>query len=183
MGRELVKRISIRNDGKITVNSANSNWYPREYHTWEYTGTIEEAVKDILGNNLDIGTSCQGSFVEYLCSAIYEVSIKQYNKDVHGCIKDLRSIVYYSPQFDKVPPAEKAYNSYSEMMEILKDNIKAKRRNKNKFYISLNHGYLYKLPTGRLGSYKYTTVSNKTFPIVASIMSCEILKEARLIEL
>ena len=30
---------------------------------------------------------------------------------------------------------------------------------------------------------KYTTVSNKTFPIVASIMSCEILKEARLIEL
>ena len=33
MGRELVKRISIRNDGKITVNSADSNWYPREYHT------------------------------------------------------------------------------------------------------------------------------------------------------
>lgn len=183
MGRELVKRISIRNDGKITVNSADSNWYPREYNTWEYTGSIEDIVKDILGNSLDVGTSCQGSFVEYLCSAIYEVSVKQYDKDVHSCIKDLRDVVYYSPKYEEIPPTEKAYNSYSEMMEILKDNIKTKRKNKNKFYVSLSHGYLYKPPTGKLKNYKYTSVLSKTFSIVAAVMSCDCLYGAKLIEL
>ena len=174
MSRELVKRISVKNGNKITVNSACSNVYPKTYETWEYTGSIHELIWDILGSNLDVYPQTKGKFIDYFAMGILEISKRYYGGDVEECYQGVKKNVWYSPEFDddtkKPTPNDK--KSLKELVSWIEKCIKNNTKIDDKrYYVKLkNDSYLAQTPK-RNGSYEYSYGCCKDFSISEAVIS------------
>lgn len=128
MSYELVSNVGFKkSDGKITVSSYCNNVWPKKTRTFEYAGDLafdeklECLIKDVIGNNLKLLSSCDCVFSRAYAFALKDIA-KEEGLSLKEFYDDIMKVVWYLEDFDdpKFAPSNKTYERFKRVCEKTK---------------------------------------------------------------
>lgn len=166
MSYTIAKSVSIKKDGRITINGASNNVYPKTFETFEVFSRID-SLEDrvftlfecLLGGEIQIQSSSK-SKVHYA----FMQSLNYLNMKYKSVASDLWHSSYSEGKYDKDEIEEIKKEIFGVFKESLDDKVSMSEK---KYAVELDNGYY----LHKMNMYSYRYGANKKFFTINQAMS------------